>query len=143
MEESLKNKVYQYISENNPDLLLSLQENNKTTSYINKKVGEVGDLINELSAANTPAYIVEEVCMDALTKDLRPSKYNYISNILEEEFEFAYLQFKKSGTLLYEVLNLLNQCEPYFEALGFTEENEDKKELYYAVTGTIDKYLSK
>ena len=143
MQELLKNKLHQYISENNPDLLLSLQEKNKTTSYISDKVSEISALINELSTANTPAYIVEEVCMDALTKDLRPSKYNYISNILEEEFEFAYLQFQKSGTLLYEVLNLINQCEPCFEALGFIEENEDKRELHYAVAGTIDKYLSK
>ena len=143
MQELLKNKLHQYISENNPDLLLSLQEKNKTTSYISDKVSGLNELIHELKEANTPAYIIEEVCMDALTKDLRPSKYNYINNILEEEFEFAYLQFQKSGTLLYEVINLIKQCEPYFEELGFTEENENNKELHYAVAGTIDKYLSK
>jgi len=96
-----------------------------------------------MQGANTPEYIIEEVCMEELTKDLRPSKYNYISNILEEDFEFAYQQFQKAGTLLYEVGNIIGQCESVFQTLEFTEENEDNRQLRYAVTGIIDKYLSR
>lgn len=143
MKELLTDKLHQYISENNPDLLLSLQQNNAVTSFLTDKVNTVSDLLSQLQNQATPAYLIEEVCMNALTKDLRPSKYNYISNILEEDFEFAYLQFQKSGILLYEVVNIIMQCQDGFEAFGFTEESEDNRQLRYAVTGIIDKYLSK
>jgi hypothetical protein len=143
MHEQLKNKLYRYISENNPDLLLSLQEKNKTTLYLANKVNEIDGLLKNLKDANTPEYIIEETCMEEMTKDLRPSKYNYISNVLEEEFEFAYQQFQKAGILPYEIVNVIGQCEPIFETLGFTAENENDRQLRYAVAGIIDKYLSK
>jgi hypothetical protein len=143
MQEVLKNKLHRYISDNNPDLLLSLQEKKQTTLYLTNKVNEINGLLKNLEHENTPEYIIEEACMEAMTKDLRPSKYNYISNILEEDFEFAYQQFQKVGTLLYEIVNIIGLCESDFETLGFTEENENNRQLRYAVTGIIDKYLSK
>jgi hypothetical protein len=143
MQELLINKLHQYISENNPDLLLSLQEKRSVTSFLTHKVKSVSDLLSQLQEQTKPAYIIEEVCMEQLTKDLRPSRYNYISNILEEDFEFAYLQFQKRGTLLYEVVNIINRCQDAFETFEFTEETEDNRQLRYAVTDIIDKYLSK
>ncbi|MEP6684227.1 MAG: DUF1896 family protein [Parafilimonas sp.] len=143
MRDILKNKLHQYISENNPDLLLSLEEKKEVTQYLTEKVNGIESMIQQLQVQTTPAYIIEEMCLDELTKDLRPSRYNYISNILEEDFEFAHQQFQKRGTLLYEVVNILNQCQEAFETFGFTEETEDNRQLRYAVTGIIDKYLSK
>ena len=143
MQTVLKNKFYEYLRQNNPDILLALQESTKVTSYITDKVNTVNDLIVELQKENKPAYIIEEVCMDALTKELKPSRYNYICSVLEDEFEFAHEQFRKSGILLGEVINLMAYCEPAFDEIGFTEENEDNRQLRYAVAGIVDKYLSK
>ena len=88
-----------------------------------------------------PDYVIEEACMNVLTQDLRPSKFNYIKSILEEEFDNKYLQFHASGTLQFEVINMINQCQKIFDTIGFTEENEDSRELRYAITGTISEYL--
>lgn len=143
MQAVLTNKLHQYISENNPDLLLAIEERGSSIQYLNNKIGEISYLITELQQSNSPEYIIEELCMQALTKDLRPSKFNYIKNILEEEFEFAFYSFQKSGTLLYEVVNIINQSEEIFTAFDFTEENEDNRQLRYAVTGVINEYLSK
>lgn len=143
MQEVLTNKLHQYISENNPDLLLAIQEKNNSTQYLKNKVNEIDYLITELQESNAPEYIIEELCMQAMTKDLRPSKYNYIKNILEEDFEFAFYSLEKSGLILYEVANIINQCEEAFQAFDFNEETEDDRQLRYAVTGIINEYLSK
>ena len=143
MQEALINRLHQYISENNPDLLLMLEEKGDTSLYLNSKIKEISDLLEQSKKAEEPAYVVEEVCMNLLTKDLRPSKFNYIKNILEEEFEYAFYNFQKSGTLRYEVINIITQAEEVFTAFDFNEENEDNRQLLYAVTAVISEYLSK
>jgi hypothetical protein len=139
MEKMLIKKLHEYIRENNPDLLLQLEEDSKVTEYLFNKVNATAPIIIEYKGQ--PDYIIEEACMDELTKDLRPSKYNYINQILEEEFEDTYQQLQNSGTLKFEVINLISQCQPVFEAIGFTEENEDSSELRNAITGTVSEYL--
>jgi hypothetical protein len=88
-----------------------------------------------------PAYIIEDACMDVMTQDLRPSKFNYISNLLQEEFESTYIQILECGTLKFEVINLINQCQSVFEDLNFSDENEDNQFLRYAILGSISEYL--
>lgn len=143
MQELLTNKLHAFLRENNPDILFELEQRNDVTSFLAKKIDGISGLITELQAANTPGYIIEEACMQELTKEFKPSKYNYISNVLEEDFEFAYLQFQKLGILLFEIINIISKSNSAFEAFGFTEENEDNRLLRYAITGIIDKYLSK
>ena len=141
MQEILIKKLHEYIRENNPDLLLHLEEEGKVTEYLSKKISTVDALLNQQGKEQS-AYIIEETCMDVLTQDLRPSKFNYISGILEEEFEDTYQQLQKSGTLKFEVINLIKRyCQPLFDAVGFTLENEDNRELQYSVTGAIGEYL--
>jgi len=125
--------------ENNPDLLLSLEEEGNVTEYLSGKVSTLDALLDQ--AGEQPGYTIEEACMDILTQDLRPSKFNYISAILEEEFEATYHQLKNSGTLKFEVINLINECQLVFDAIPFIEENENNRQLQYAVIGTISKYL--
>ena len=141
MQEILKHKLHDYIKENNPDVLLTLEVENSVTKYVFDKVNSLNHLVEELEKDNKPAYIIEEICMNELTKDLKPSKFNYIINILEEEFEFAHQQLSKLRLLQYEVMNMIAHCEQLFESFNFNEENEDNRELRYAVTGIISEYL--
>ena len=83
MQHTLINKLHEYIRENNPDLLFLLEENRKVTEYLSDKISTVSALIKQMDIGE-PAYIIEDACMDVLTKDLRPSKFNYISNLLQE-----------------------------------------------------------
>jgi len=140
MQEILIKKLHEYIRENNPDILVQLEEERKVTEYLSDKIKLVDSLLQE-TGIKQPAYIIEEACMDILTEDLRPSKYHYIRAILEEEFEAAYSRLQNSGTLQFEVINLVKYCQPLFDAVGFTLENEDSRELNYSVTGAIAEYL--
>jgi len=139
MEEILIKKLHEYIRENNPDLLLHLEEESKVTEYLSNKVNSVDKLITRYKGQ--PEYIIEEACMSALTQDLRPSKFNYIKGILEEEFENRYQLFLDSGTLQFEVINIIHHCKKVFDTIAFTEDNDDSPELRYIITGTISEYL--
>lgn len=141
MKEILINKLLEYIRENNPDILIQLEEDRKVTEYLSNKLSTVNALLNQ-SGKEQPAYIIEEACMDVLTQDLKPSKFNYISSLLEEEFKTTHQKLQKSGTLKFEVVTLINKCQPVFDDLNFSEENEDNRFLRYCIIGTISEYLS-
>jgi Domain of unknown function (DUF1896) len=140
MKQVLIKKLHAYIRENNPDLLVELEESDKVNEYLFNKVNTVSGLIKQLDSGE-PAYIIEDACMDVLTKDLRPSKFNYISNLLEEEFESTYNQMLESGLIKFEIVNMVLQCQSVFDDLNFSEENEDNQFLRYAIIGTIKEYL--
>ena len=140
MQQTLMNKLHEYIRENNPDLLCQLEEDKKVTEYLSDKISTVSALIKQTESGK-PVYIIEDACMNVLTQDLRPSKFNYISNLLQEEFESAYNQLQESGTLKFEVMNLINKCQPVFDDLNFSDENEDNQFLRYAILGSISEYL--
>jgi len=140
MKKILINKLHDYIRENNPYLLFQLEEDKKVTEYLSDKISTVSALIKQIENGK-PAYIIEDACMDVMTQDLRPSKFNYISNLLQEEFESAYNQLQESGILKFEVINIINQCQSVFDDLKFSDENEDNQFLRYAILGTISEYL--
>ncbi len=143
MQEVLIEKLHQYITNNNADLLIALQHEGGVSNYLKEKVAAISPVLDELLADNTPAYLIEERCMHELTRELRPSKFNYLTSILEEEFETDYYRFQENGILTYEVINLIEVCKPVFETFGFSEENESDMHLHYAVTGAIQEYLEK
>ena len=143
MEQVLVSKLHDYLIQNNVDLIISLQTQNNIAQYLKEKVDSIGSLLDELLTQNTPAYVIEEICMDKLTKGLSPSRFNYVNSILEEEFETDFLTMKENGILTYEVINLLEVCKPVFENFGFTEQPQKDKHLHYAIAGTLNDHFTK
>ena len=141
MQEVLNKKLHEYIKSNHPELLISLQEEGKVSKYLEEKMATADDLISCLQSEDTPAYLIEEQCLEFLTKDLGPSKFSYILAILEEDFESEYARFNETGILTYEVINLIEACAPVFETFGFSSYNQDDRFLRYATTGAISQYL--
>jgi hypothetical protein len=124
MQETPVSKLHQYIRENNPDFLFQLEEDKEVTEYLPDKINTVSALIKQMDIGG-PAYIIQDACMDAMTQDLRPSKFNYIRNLLQEEIESTYNQLQESGTLKFEVINLIRHCHSVFADLNFSEENRN------------------
>lgn len=141
MEKILIQKLHEYIRTNNPDILIPLEEQGKVSDFLANKLAGIKDLLEELTMAGKPAYIIEELCMKVMTTHLRPSKYNYINAILAEEFENIHQQLERSGTLMYEVMNLIAWCQPVFDAIGFTEDSVDDNQLHNAIIGSIQMYF--
>jgi hypothetical protein len=138
MEGILIKKLLEFISENNPELLFQLEEDGKVAKYLSNKIHMLGNLVNN----DQPEYIVLDICMDLLTHDLRPSRYNYICTTLEEEFPAIHQQLQKVGILKFEVINLVSQCYSVFTTLSLSEENESDRFLRYAIIAAIGEYFN-
>lgn len=141
MEQLLILKLHKYIAENNPDLLLELQQHNAVGRYLDNKVAAIVPLMDRLFEQGQGMYEIEEQCMEELTADLRPSRYLYIREVLAEEFEDEYGKLLEIGLVVFELLNLVESCKQVFDTIGFTAENEDDRQLRYAVTGAIREYF--
>jgi hypothetical protein len=140
MQEILIQKLLSYIEDNNPELLLQLEEESKVTDYLLNKVGMVDCLISD-GIEDQPAFILETACMDILTQDLRPSRYEYICKILKEEFEDYYEKLEATGLKKFEAINLLESSKQVFDDFGFDEESKDNWLLRYLVMGSISEYF--
>lgn len=105
-----------------PTFYFQLQENRGVTDFI---------------ASLQP---LKGIPLEALNTLVDSSKYDYIVEVLDEEFTEICADFRRIGILDYEVSNLLTVCTPVFETLGFIE-GEDNRMLRYAIIGTIAEYL--
>lgn len=142
MEMALKEQLWHYIANHNPDLMYDLQEEYRVTEYLDERVGSIMAEVDELLDQGIPAVTVRDMYLEQLTEDLKPSRFMYIKQILEEEFPLTYEALQQTGMLHYELLNMLESCEKIFEKFGFSKENQDNEWLRYAVIGEIDFYLS-
>lgn len=142
MEDLLKEKLWFYIIHNNPDLMFTLQEDYSVLDYLNEKISSVKPILDDILSDDTPQYIIEEICLNVLTEDLKPSRFLYIRSLLSDEFDKTYAAFQESGILTYEIINLMENCRPVFETIGFTKENEEDPTLRSALIGQIADYLN-
>jgi hypothetical protein len=98
-------------------------------------------LLHEMIEEGSQPFFIEEFCMNLLTEELRPSRYNYISTVFEEEFEPIYRQFRFAGILRYEIINMVQTCTTVFDSLHFNEQNTESRLLRYAIAGALYEYL--
>lgn len=143
MEQQLKEKLWSYIIENNPELMFNLQEDYSVQRYLDKKIKTILPKIHQWKREKLLSYQIEDKAMLILTRDLKPSKFHYIRDLLESEFEEAYAALKDRGSLTYKIVTLTDFCKEAFEAIGFSEENQNSKRLKYAIRGLISQYLEK
>ncbi len=141
MKEILVGKLLEYIRDNNPDVIFALEAEDKLRLWLYSKVDSVQSIWQQMETDKQPAYIIVENCLNELTRELKPSRYNYILNLLEQEFEKDYKWLQQSGLLQHEAVNMISYCESVFNDLKFSEENEDNHFIQYAICGAISEYL--
>ncbi|MFD0765410.1 DUF1896 family protein [Mucilaginibacter lutimaris] len=141
MKTLLIGKLHSYMVQHHTDLLIALQEDHRLSHYLGSKVDSISGLIEQLQQENRPGYVIEALCLEELTRDLRPSRFSWMRELLEDEFPQEHRQMQRSGILTYELINLTGACEPVFEVFGFGEDYEDLPALRAAITGMIAEYL--
>lgn len=107
----------------NPSLYIRLQDEGKLESYLD----------DAISASNDGPYNIEE----GLPTDLQ---YDYLAELIEEEFPEEYIKFLSAGILTYELINLSEECNAVFKQFAFPD-NADSRMLRYAIIGTVAEYL--
>ncbi|MBN8856241.1 MAG: hypothetical protein BGO55_08760 [Sphingobacteriales bacterium 50-39] len=141
MYQELTISFQRHLATSHPDLLAQLQDEGELGTWLTEKIDAVIPIAKQLRMQNTPAFIIMETCMHELVKQLPVSRFNYISSVLEEEFEADYFRLSEMGVLTYEVLNMMEACAPVLDAMAFSADNEDNPNIHYAVTGALKDYL--
>lgn len=141
MQSMLKEKLWAYIVHNNPELMVGLQEDFSVTKYLEEKVNSIMPMAEQLLSENRPLYSIEEICLDTMTEELRPSRYLYIRSVIEEEFNLDYERLKENRVLTYEVINLIEACKGIFNDFDFSRKKEEDRHLKYAIIGQVHEYL--
>lgn len=141
MRRILIEKLNRFLVENHPDLVISLQADGRVTQYLQDRLDILDDLPEVLLEKGQPLYVAEEVCMEILTRDLQASKYHFICAQLSNSFETVYEDWSESGILVFEVINLIQYCDPVFLQFGFSEESMDDSKISAAAVEVIDKYV--
>ena len=142
MQSILIEKLRAYILVNNPDLAVKLQADYSVTQYLEDKVMSVTPLLEGLLLEGKPGHIIEELCLLEMTTDLRPSRFNYIKSIIEEEFIREYEQLLKTGVLTYECITLVKVCSGIFDNYDFSEATEDNRFLRYSIIAAIAEHFN-
>ena len=142
MQSILTEKLRAYILMNNPELAVKLQAEYSVTQYLEDRVMSVMPLFESLLLEGKPSYVIEELCLNEMTADLRPSRFNYIKSVIEEEFIRQYEQLVTTGVLTYECISLLEACAGIFDNYNFSDANEDNRFLRYAVIAAVAEHFN-
>ncbi|WP_313236996.1 hypothetical protein [Sphingobacterium multivorum] len=141
MYKILKEKLWAYIVHNNPDLMFNLQEDYSVTRYLDEKVNGIMPMAERLLSERKPLYVIEELCVKEMTEELRPSKFLYIREVLEQEFPDDWQRLREDGLLTYEIINMMESCREIYESFNFSVQNEDDQLLRAAIIGQVHEYL--
>jgi hypothetical protein len=140
MQELLKIKLQDYLRQNRPDLLIALQQDGNTGIYLDDKMESLDGLPERLLNEGRPPYIIIDLCMSALTANLGDSRFQYLAELLDTDFLPMADNLRIDCLLTYEIINLLEECEPVFADMGF---NQEGLMLRYALIGTIQEYAER
>ncbi len=110
-----------------------LTEDNSVTLYLEEKVNIIIPKMEQLLAEGRPEYVVAELCLNDLTEDLRPSRYDYILTLLQEEYLGYFASYRQAGSLRYETMRMVESCRAVFDNLDFKEENMESNLVYQSI----------
>lgn len=141
MQNILKEKLWAYIVHSNPDLMFDLQESYAVTQYLEEKVSGVLPKAAELLSEGRPYNAVIEICLDALTEELKPSRFLFVRSVFLEEFPSEYKAFSEEGETTFETLQIMEAASEVFETFGFDKEIINDLRLRHALIAIIHDYL--
>lgn len=143
MQDRILQRLNSYIIEDHPDLVFRLNNSGGIGRWLTERVAQAGPLIEELKAAGKSEGFIEEAALNAITKGLRPSRFHYIAQLLEEDFAFQYYQMRESGVLSAFIIRIIGCCNVHFDQNGFCEEYESNPRIRKAIKAVLAQELPK
>ena len=136
MTNKLQGLLLGYIKENNPALLNQLEQDDALHQWVFEKIQEVELVLDQAKPSN----FSESAFMEVFKADLHPSRFRYVRDLLETEFTDVYERMLESGTLQYELVNMVSACHYLFADMPLVEDM-DNPALDHAVAAVINEYL--
>ncbi|MDR2272012.1 MAG: hypothetical protein LBF27_13995 [Sphingobacterium sp.] len=142
MYNNLREKLWAFIIQNNPDLMFTLKDGYSVSTYLDDKISKAMPLVMDLIASGKEGHAIEELALLELTRELRPSKYNYIKEVIAQDFPEHYHRFREAGVLTFECINIIEACNDLFVTFDFREDKTTDNRLRHAIIARIHDYLS-
>lgn len=143
MIHHLMERLWAYVITHSPELMERLTEDNDVTPYLEAKVNAVIPRMEQLFVEGRPEHVIAELCLNDLTEDLRPSRYDYIMALLHDDYPGHYTTFKETGNLRHQVMAMVESCKAIFDNLDFKEENAESNLVYQSILIGMQQYLFK
>lgn len=141
MEAVLLDRFSAYVVDHHPELVMKSPVEYPLSRWIRERMAAVLPTLKFLQDKGTPEHVVIATCMDELTRDLRPSKADYLREVLVAEFPREQHTMVQAGTLTYNVVELIRHCDEVFRNFGFRESNVGSTLLRHAVIAEVADYL--
>ncbi|PWS32197.1 hypothetical protein [Pedobacter paludis] len=142
VRKSILDGLWNYILENNPDLMFSLQCNGQVECYLREKTDGIMPLAVSMEQEGAALEAIVKNCLETLTRQLRPSKYLYMRDLMKSEFPREYTALREAGVLTQRVILMIDACKEIFEAYDFSMATESDRFLRYAVTQKVSSILN-
>lgn len=141
MRTQIKEQFKNLLQEDYPEVILLFTENGSLQQYLEDRITTIDPLIDELLQEDMTNEEVITLCMEQLTAGFGPSKYKYLSEVMEQEFPEEYEQFSQAGVLKFEVTNLIVACIAAFDAFEFSLDKLDDTFMRHMIIAEMHDYL--
>lgn len=141
MESQLKEQLWKFIIQHNPELMFSLQENYAVNPYLNEKISSIQPQLKSWKKIGYPETSIYLLAMEVLTSDLKPSRFHFISSLLKHDFPVHYTEFKTQGVLAYKTIALVDLCKGAFDSIRFSESHFNSNRFKEAISGIMRKQI--
>jgi hypothetical protein len=132
-----------YLKNHHPELVMEWQLAAVLKESIEQDLSTVKPLLEKLSENQLHPGDILQQCLTELIAALPPSRFDYITQLLSNEFEEQHEGLQSSGLLPFECINLIQHCKPVFEKLKFSLTTQDDPFIRYAVIAAISDYLNR
>ncbi|MFX1707237.1 hypothetical protein PV783_24930 [Chitinophaga sp. CC14] len=141
MKAEIRASLLGFLQENYPEIILLFSERGTLTQYLDDRMNFVEPLIDELIQQGDQLQEIIDLSIAELTSSFGPSKFNYLKQVMAEEFPQEYQQFEQVGVLRSELTNMIVACSNAFDAFEFSEENLDDHFMRHMVIAEMQDYL--
>ncbi|WP_354375900.1 hypothetical protein [Pedobacter africanus] len=136
------NGLTAYVAENNPELAITLSPKVSMIDFLNGKVQLVLPVAARLIQSGKSKDEVIRACINIMTVELRPSRYQYIRGLVESDFPEDFLRMQANGVLKAEVVHLVCSAAIIFRSFDFSEETAQSNLLRHAIVAHIADHLN-
>jgi len=142
MEEVLMSRFQEYVVRHNPELVLKSRDSFPASRMIRERVESVLPTLKFLQDQGRDEADIISICMEILTRDLRPSKADYIRELIRTEFPVEHAALIERGLLTEAAVELMGRCSEHFVVSGFGEHNDGGMFLVHAIIAETSAYLN-
>jgi hypothetical protein len=128
IKENLIKLFMAFISENNPDVIVSIGSTGSMKRFVRDKAEVAMDLAKNLKERGLPESEILDACFESMVKEMKPSRFNFLKDLIQNHFPEKLKRYSETGVMTYEIIQVIESHGHLFEKYRFGE-TETKNDL--------------